>query len=234
MRTLRKRFDIVLLDADETIFDFKQCERVAFTRTMAEFGITADDQMVAVYSECNDRCWKALERGELTRERLQSKRYEDFFNAIGAPRDDCALVDERYKANLAECRYLLPGALEFVEKLHQYCAVYIATNGIAYTQHRRMDDSPVRAHIDGMYISEEVGHQKPSKEFFDYIFADLGVSDKSRVCIIGDSLTSDMKGGRNAGITTVRYLGAKPREYDPLCDYEINEYDEFFNILFKN
>lgn len=226
-----KRFDIVLLDADETIFDFRRAERVAFTRTMAEYGFTADDALVDTYSNINLRCWKALERGEITREQLQPLRFEDFFKAIGAPVPDCTRVNARYKANLSRCGYLLPGATEFLQRLHEYCAIYLATNGLTTVQRGRMAGSLILPYIDGVYISEEIGFQKPDKAYFDYIFRDLGVTDRSRVIILGDSLTSDMRGGRNAGITTCHYLADDQPTGSPLCDYEISSYDEFFDII---
>lgn len=229
---MRKRFDVVLLDADDTVFDFKACERAAFMTTMEQLGLVADEKMAEQYSRCNDRCWKALERGELTREQLKSKRFEDFFAEIGAEVPDCAAVNTRYMGNLSQNAILLPGALEFVQKLHDICRVYITTNGISYTQNGRMSRSEVRAHIDGMYISEDVGCQKPDPRYFDAVFADLGITDRSRVCIIGDSLTSDMQGGRNAGITTVLYLGDRESVDSDLCDYEIAKHEDFFDILY--
>ncbi len=221
----------MLVDADETIFDFLSAERTALTRTLAIYGITADDRMIALYSEINLSCWKMLERGEITRDELQPMRFKRFFDRMGTPVDDPSDVNEAYKRELSRCGFLLPGALDFLRKLHKRCRIYLATNGLTVVQRGRLSDSPILPYIDGAYISEEIGVQKPERAYFDYIFRDLHVTDRSRVCIIGDSLTSDMAGGRNAGITTVRYLGRLEPEHSPLCDYEIRDYDEFFDIL---
>ena len=227
-----QRYDVVLLDADETIFDFKRAEAAALRRTLEDLGVAYNDERLALYSKINLSCWKALERGELSRERLKTLRFERFFSELGMENIDCSDVHEHYLSSFSESGYLLPGALEFVKKLHKYCKIYIATNGLIKAQTGRLDRSEVKHYIDGMYISEAMGTGKPSKEYFDAIFDDIGCRDKSRVIIIGDSLTSDMQGGRNAGIATCRYLGENVHEDSDLVDFEIRDYDEFFEILF--
>ena len=231
---MHKRFDIVLLDADETIFDFKRAEAHSLRKSMEEFGYTFSPERLKCYSEINLACWKALERGELSRERLTTLRFERFFEELGEGVPDCAVFHRSYINNLALSGFLLDGALEFVKKLHGYCKTYIATNGLTIAQRGRLSRSAIEPYIDGIFISEEIGFQKPDKEYFDFIFTALGIEDKSRVIMVGDSLTSDMQGGRNAGVTTCRYLGDHPHEESDLVDYEIASYDAFFNILLQN
>ena len=230
---MRKRFDIVLLDADETVYDFRLAEKTAVSRTLRHFGVEPDDETVAVYSESNLWCWKALERGDITREALKPLRFQMLFERIGAgPVDFCA-VNAMYEDELSHCGFMLPGATEFVRKLHEEydVRVYLATNGLTVPQTGRYVRSGIDRYVDGIYISEQVGASKPDPAYFDFIFADLGVTDRSRTIILGDSLTSDMQGGRNAGIATCCYLrGGKPTG-SPLCDWEIAAYDEFFPIL---
>lgn len=230
---MSKNYDVVLLDADETVYDFLLAEKTAVSRTFAQLGIEPTDEVVSLYSECNLWCWKALERGELSRENLKTHRFKMLFERIGADPVDFAAVNDSYLRNLAECGFMLPGATEFVKKLREEydVKIYLATNGLTVPQTGRYVRSGIDRYVDGIYISEQIGASKPSKEYFDCIFADLGITDKSRVIILGDSLTSDMQGGRNAGITTCRYLrGAEP-DGDPRCDYEIKTYDEFFEII---
>ena len=226
-----ERFDVVLLDADETVYDFKLAEKTAVSRTLRRFGVDPTDETVRLYSDINLSCWKALERGELSREALKPARFQRLFEAVGAPAADFGAVNAMYEGSLAECSFLLDGALEFVKKLHERCSVYLATNGLTVPQTGRFERAAIKPYVDGIYISEQIGVSKPDKGYFDYIFADLGIKDKSRVIMVGDSLTSDMQGGRNAGVTTCLYLaGAEPTGSE-LCDYEIAEYDEFFDIL---
>lgn len=230
---MRKRFDIVLLDADETVYDFKRAEKTAVGLTLEEFGVEPTDEVIALYSDINLACWKELERGELERERLKTLRFQRLFESIGAGDRDFAAVNNSYENNLSRQAFLLDGALEFVKKLHQYCKIYLATNGLTVPQTGRFERAAIRPYVDGIYISEQIGVSKPDKAYYDYIFRDLGITDKSRVIMLGDSLTSDMLGGRNAGITTCCYLGGGEPTGSDLCDYEIREYDEFFDVLFE-
>ena len=231
--TLSKNYDIVLLDADETVYDFRRAERTAMSKTLSAFGIEPTDAVLACYSEGNLWCWKALERGEITREELKERRFRMLFERLDAHTDDYLAVNARYEHELSFCGFMLPGALDFVKKLRFDCGVkiYMATNGLTVPQTGRFERSGIAPYVDGIYISEQVGASKPDPAYFDYIFRDLGVTDRSRTIILGDSLTSDMLGGRNAGITTCCYLGGGEPTHSPLCDYEIARYDEFFAIL---
>ena len=228
-----RRFDIVLMDADETVYDFKRAEKTAISETLRSFGVEPSDEAVSIYSEGNQSCWKALERGEISREELKPRRFRLLFERLGADPVDYAAVNAMYESRLALCGFMLPGATEFVRKLHEEYGVriYLATNGLTVPQMGRFRLSGIDRYVDGMYISEQVGASKPDPAYFDYVFADLGITDRSRTIMLGDSLTSDMLGGRNAGIVTCCYLGGREPTGSPLCDYEISSYDEFFDII---
>ena len=227
-----QRFDIVLLDADETIFDFKRGEAYALQKMLTSFDVSCADNSLALYSEINQNLWKAYERTEITRKGLQLTRFEQFFKAIGVDIDPID-ANDRYLTNLADASFLIDGAEDFVRELHKYCKIYIATNGLAKAQTGRLSKSTIANDIDGAFISEQMGAQKPDKAYFDIIFDSLNIGDKSRVIIMGDSLTSDMQGGRNAGITTCLYSRSGNFVNSPLCDYQISRYDDFFDILFE-
>ncbi len=228
----KQRFDIVLLDADETVFDFKKAEAHSFKQMLESFDIEYTDERLALYSGMNLKMWKALERGEVTREKLKTLRFELFFNEIGVSGIDCVEVNDRYLTNLSNSTFMIEGAPEFVKELHKYCKIYLATNGLTKAQTGRFSQSAVKDFIDGVFISEQIGFAKPDKAYFDFIFESLKIEDKSRVIMLGDSLTSDMQGGKNAGITTCRYSRNGEILDSPLCDYQITDYDEFFDILF--
>lgn len=227
------KYDVVLLDADETVFDFKRAEAHSLKGVFADLGIKFEEQQLKRYSEINLSLWKALERGEVTRERLKTLRFERFFSELcveGLNYDD---INLRYLINLSNSTFLLDGAKDFVRKLSNYVKIYLATNGLTIAQTGRLSQSAIRDYVDGMYISEQIGFKKPDKEYFDYIFSDLGITDKSRVIILGDSLTSDMQGGKNAGITTCLYNTSGQAVNSDLCDYQITDYNQFFDIIFE-
>ena len=228
----KRKFDIVLLDADETVFDFKLSEAYAFQKTVEHYGVEFSDERLSRYSEINLSMWKALERGEISREELKPKRFEIFFSEVGITDLDFKAVNDFYLYSLSQTSFMLDGATEFVKELHKYCEIYVATNGLSVAQNGRLKNSPIKNDIDGMFISEEIGFSKPEKAYFDFIFNRLDITDKSRVIILGDSLTSDMQGGKNAGITTCHYCGRAEVSDADLCDYQIKDYNEFFDILF--
>lgn len=227
-----KRFDIVLLDADETVFDFKRAEAHSFKLMLESFGVEYSDERLALYSAINLSMWKALEKGEVSRERLKTLRFERFFSEIGVEGIDCVAVNDSYLTNLSNSTFMLPGAPEFVKELSDYCKIYLATNGLTKAQTGRFSQSAIKDYIDGVFISEQIGYAKPDKAYFDYIFNELGITDTSRIIMLGDSLTSDMQGGKNAGITTCRYSANGEIVDSDLCDYQISDYNQFFNILF--
>lgn len=231
--TLSKNYDIVLMDADETVYDFKLAQKTAVSRALKHFGVEPTDDTIALYSKGNVWCWKAHERGEITRDELKVLRFRMLFDRLELPYCDFEALNAMYGEELSYCGFMLPGAMAFVKRLHEDYGVkiYLATNGLTLSQKGRFARSGIDRYVDGIYISEQIGASKPNPAYFDYIFRDLGVTDRSRTIILGDSLTSDMQGGRNAGITTCHYLGGGEPSLSPLCDYEISCYDEFFEIL---
>lgn len=225
------RFKIVLLDADETIFDFIASEKNALLRTASEFGLSPDENDTKVYSTINLSLWKQLELGTVSREELTILRFEQWLEYLCEFNINPIEFNMVYEENLSKAGILFPGAENFVKKLSDSASVYIVTNGTAKCQHGRMNTSPVKNHISGMFISEEIGFAKPDIRFFDVVFDSIGITSLSEIIIVGDSLTSDMQGGRNAGITTCLYCPSANVQNNPLCDYIISDYNQFFQII---
>jgi 2-haloacid dehalogenase len=80
--------------------------------------------------------------------------------------------------------------------------IYIVTNGVAITQKMRIKNSIIRKYISDLFVSEDIGFQKPRKEYFDYVFSKIPNPDMRNTIIVGDSLTSDIAGGVQSGIDT--------------------------------
>lgn len=224
------RFPIVLVDADDTIFDFKKAEYHAFKKTLNFFGNDCTDEAVELYSHINLKHWKELEKGTIDREYLKTHRFEEWFSLMGFNLDAKAF-NAMYAPSLGDFSFLIDGAEKFLENLSKICDVYIVTNGLTVTQSRRINRSSIKPYIKNIYISESIGYSKPCKEFFDFCINDIGEADRSKYIILGDSLTSDMQGGRNAGIATCCFCGDRKISDNALCDYKIIEYNEFFDII---
>lgn len=227
------KFDIVLADADDTLFDFRYSEERAFKSTMKYYNVDYSDETYKMYSEINLSYWKKLERGEITKEQLKRLRYQDLFDRIGVKGIDTYEVNEMFLSNLSKESKLIDGAFDFVKKLHQYTKIYIITNGLIKAQTGRLKSSGLEEYVDGMFISEAIGYSKPSVEYFNYVFDKIDLVDKERIIVLGDSLTSDIQGGKNAGIATCKFNRDGINVDSDLCDYQINSYDEFFDIIFS-
>ncbi len=217
--------NIILLDLDDTILDFHRAEDYALRKTLSELAIVPTDDMVTLYSAINEACWKKLERGEMTRNEILTHRFAQFFEQINVVRD----ADEtwnRYEKNIGEAGFLLPDAIELLTELKENYDLYAASNGTATIQDRRIERAGIAPFFKEIFISQRIGFNKPDKRFFDLCFERIPDFDKKCTVIVGDSLTSDIQGGKNAGITTVWYNAHNKRaDGDIVPDYEVTSLD---------
>lgn len=197
-----KPYSTILFDADDTLLDFGKDEHCALIKTMQNHGVPTTDENIRIYKEINISLWKALERGEIDKPTLKKVRFARFFEAIGfESEEDTFAINEEYLGNLAEGGNLLEGAKELITDLKkQGYDLYIVTNGIAKTQKCRLIRSGILPCFSDIFVSEAIGYQKPLKEYFDYVLSHIKEKDIGRVLLVGDSLTSDIKGAENAGI----------------------------------
>lgn len=198
------RYDVVLLDADNTLFDFDAAERTALRRALEERGYPADGDTVARYLSINTALWAAFDRGEVSQPFLVVERFRRLVSELGGGHDPEAF-NRDYLTYLGQDSQLLPGAEALCRDLSRCCRLALATNGVARVQHARLAASPLTQYLSGVFISEELGCQKPQAAFFDRSLETMGVADRSRAVMVGDGLNSDIKGGQNAGLDTIWY-----------------------------
>ena len=221
----------VLFDLDDTLFDFHKAEKIALTKTLVHFGIDPTEETLALYSTINAAHWKRLELGEISREEVKVGRYRELFKTIGVECDPVKAT-AYYESMLAIGHYFMPGAPDLLEELYGKYRLYIVSNGTAKVQEGRIGSSGIKKYMDGIFISQILGANKPDKQFFDICFAEIPDFSLSETVIIGDSLSSDIKGGINAGITTV-WFNPKGIENDNDIkpDYTIKELSEVPGLL---
>lgn len=221
----------VLLDIDDTLFDFKRSEAVALSATLTELGIEPTDGTLSLYSKINRSQWEALERGEVTREVLLLRRYEILFKTLGVDIEP-KRAQSIYERRLSGTYFFLPGAEKLLSDLYGKYEIYLASNGTAIVQDGRISLSGIGNFATDIFISEKLGHNKPSAEFFDACFSKIKDFDKDAAIIVGDSPTSDILGGINAGIKTCLYnpRGTSAREDIP-ADFEIKALGELIPLL---
>lgn len=228
------KYKTLLFDADNTLLDFNQTEMQAFEETMKKYGFPYDQEVKRQYDEINHGLWKRYEKGEITRDEVVNTRFGVLFNKIGVVGDGVTFEKE-YQDMLGAGSFLMDGAITLlatVRRAGHKC--YIVTNGVAKTQHRRLDESGIGRYVDGIFISEELECQKPAAEFFEKVFQAIGAKeeDKKDMLIIGDSLTSDISGGNNAGIATCwMNPNHELNKTAAKVDYEIAHLDQLYEIL---
>ncbi len=231
MEQEKKKRASVLLDLDDTLLDFHKAEAVALTKTLLRLGVEPKPETLRRYSEINARHWELLEEGRISREQVLTGRFECLFAELGLVRSGEEARDI-YEANLALGHYFIPGAPELLEALYGRYALYIVSNGTATVQEGRIASSGIARYFEAIFISEEIGFDKPSRAFFEHCFARMPDFDRERALIVGDSLTSDIRGGLNAGIKSCWFnpWGKAPRP-DLKPDYEIGALEQLPALL---
>ena len=226
------KYTTVLFDADDTLFDFKRSEHEAVKDCLSLVGLPTNDEVIEKYSEINQSYWKMLERGEITKKDLFIARWKTFLDFYGLVDTDAEMIANRYLVQLSQKSYLLDGAEVLCKKLYGKFKMYIVTNGYGVVQHGRFDKSILREYFDDMFISEEMGAEKPTLQYFDAVFSKIPNFDKSKAIIIGDSLSSDIKGGIAAGIDTCWFNPNRKIAPDGMnITYIVNDLSEIENIL---
>ena len=213
--------EFLFLDLDDTILDFHKAERIALAKTMKDFGVEPTEAVLTRYHLINKWHWEQMELGKMTRPQVLTGRFRVLFEELGVQADP-ETVTAKYTENLSIGHYFLPGAEEAVEQLSKKYRLFLASNGTASVQKGRMTSANLYRFFEKVFVSQEIGHNKPSKAYFDACFSQIPDFDPSKAMIVGDSLTSDMKGGINAGIRTCWVNpGHAPRNPAIPVDYEI-------------
>lgn len=229
-------FRILLWDIDGTILDFDAAERAAIRKGFATKGLgTCTDEMLADYSSINAKYWKMLERGEMSKPDILVGRFKEFFLKYKIDPACAEAFNSQYQIDLGDTICFHENAYDLLKQFSQNHKQYAVTNGTALAQHRKLDRSGLNQIFDDVFISDELGVEKPNKGFFDLAFdrirLQIGDFSTADVLIIGDSLTSDIRGGNNAGISTCWY---NPKQVentlDVQVDYNIASLEELRNI----
>lgn len=221
------RYGIILTDIDNTLFDFDKGSAAGVKSVLEYYGVEYTDERLQQYLAVNDALWKQYERGEIPKEHIFKTRFRDYMALYGIDAEPI-FANDLYVEGLKAEVFFMPHCKEFLDAVKGKYKLYALTNGVTLTQQVRMERSGMAHYFDGIFISEQMGCKKPEKEFFDMVFDAIGPVDKKTCIMLGDSLTSDMQGGRNAGIDTC-LVGTV--ESDPRCDYIIKDLMELLPIL---
>ncbi len=232
------RYDILLWDVDGTLMDFKQAEAKALSQSLKKIGVEPTEKLISEYSRINISYWKRLETGELTKDEVLLGRFVDFLGKMNIQAEAEAFLMS-YEEHLGHTWFIQDDSLELCKKLRREgLRQYVVTNGWVFVQKTKLRESGFDQVMDGSFISDEFGVPKPKKAFFEACFEQIfgtktpSPSVLSRVLIIGDSLSSDMRGGVNAGIDRCWYRpsGETNTENIPV-NYEIEDLWQIWDVL---
>ena len=223
--------EILLLDLDDTILDFHKAERIAIAKTIRDFGVEPTEEVLSRYHAINKWHWEQLELGKLTRAQVLEDRFGVLFQELGVDAN-AALCARTYEKNLSIGHWFLPGAEEAVAALSKRYRLFLVSNGTASVQKGRMTSANLYRFFEKVFVSQEIGFNKPAKAYFDACFSQIPGFDPSKTLLVGDSLTSDILGGKNAGVATVWVNPShSPARPDIQPDYEIEALSQLQSLL---
>ncbi len=220
----------LFLDLDDTLLDFKAAEANAIRAVLKNNDLPSDDQAVTTYSRINKGFWESFERGEIPKSAIFVGRFRRLLEVLGCKGDPDALSAE-YCKRLSEGYFTVEGAFQILDYLRgKGYKLYATTNGLSVTQYRRINGSGLAPYFDRVFVSEDSGYQKPEKEYFDYVISQIPETDRAKMLVIGDSQSSDILGGINAGIDTC-WFNPNGLKAKYSSKYEISSLSELAKIL---
>lgn len=227
------KYYCILFDADNTLLDFDAAENKALAETLAHYGIEPSHETVEKYREINSALWLQLERGQIRREKLVNERFNRFLKTMGVSGNG-AEMNRYYLEQLSTHPDSFPGTLEVLRELSEVATLALVTNGFERVQSRRAREAGIMDYMEEAFVSEKLDCEKPNRKIFDAALRALGVESRDRVLVVGDSLTSDVQGGVNAGLDTC-WLNvshaANPGKVQPT--YEIDRLDALYSIVME-
>jgi len=201
---MNRLYDWVLLDLDNTIFDFNTSSHLAFHSFLEDYQIATENGYYQIYKRLNKEVWQQLERGQLTSDEVKWKRFKNFFDHVNRDENPHE-ANERYLSHLVDHFRFVDGAKDVVQYLSGKYHLGVVTNGLKNVQRARLERSGISDLFKVIVISEEIGHAKPQYGYFQEVFKRMKDPEKDRVLIVGDNISSDIKGGIDYGIDTCWY-----------------------------
>ena len=223
----KNRYDVLLCDADDTVLDFQAAMRASIISAAREVGITTDaETVISEFKAVSGIVWRKLEDKEISRGELETMRFFMLGKRLNES-FDVAAITEVFRRELKKTRFLIDGATEFLSEVRRRgIKVYIITNGFAPIAHERL--KVLDGHVDGVFISDEIGYHKPDPLFFEHVLKAIG-GDKSRMLVFGDGINSDIAGGIKSGIDTCLFDPTGTKTCD--SDYSVRSYAQALEIL---
>ena len=228
------KYEVLIFDADDTLYDYSKAEIYALKNLFKDIGIDYNEIYQEIYNEINKKIWEDFEKGLISQKDLKNERFKILFDKLNFKSLDFKNINfgEIYQEHLSNADFLFEESLDIIKKLHKKYRLAIITNGLLKVQEKRIRKNEIAKYFEEIVISDEVNMRKPNKDIFDYTLNKMQVEDRTKVLMIGDSLTSDILGGINSGIDTCFInLYKKKNKSDINANFEINHVRELKNYL---
>ena len=228
------KYYCILFDADNTLLDFDAAESKALADTLRNYGIEPDAETVQIYRTINGELWRQLEKGQIRRDKLMAERFTRFLKAVNAAGSG-AEMNQYYLDQLSTHPDLAaPNVLDVMKELAEGATLAVVTNGFDRVQSRRVAESGLKEFVEEVFVSEKLDSEKPNRKIFDTALRSLGVENRERVLMVGDSLTSDIQGGINAGLDTCWFNPSHNENPGKVCPtYEIETLEELYPLVME-
>lgn len=225
---------ILLFDADDTLLDFDKAETNSITKVFRDYNLLKYDGIVSSYKKYNADCWEEYEKGLLTKEELGRERFRRLYNKYSIEGFDLDKTGEDYWKYLSKASDYIDGVHEFLEKIYKDHDLYVITNGIGAVQKGRFEGANLVKYFKYRFVSEQMGTRKPEKRFFDLVKSQIENFEDRLAVVIGDSQSSDIQGGINAGLKTIWFNKKhKEKKQGITADYEVDNYDALYELINK-
>lgn len=230
---MKKEYNYILLDIDDTLIDFKASETIGLRKCFEAYDVVLTDEDIEAYDKINHDYWKMLEAGLIEKKLMLDKRFDDFIQTLPVKNIDGSAINQAYQKAIGDHAVMFEGAYEFCMKLKISKKLYAVTNGTKVAQDRKLSKTGLDKVFDGIFISDVVGYQKPDKRYFDLVFKSIPNFNIKEAIMIGDSLSSDMKGANNCGVDSCWFNPKKLENSDDTIkiDYVISSFDEIIKLV---
>lgn len=222
---------VIFIDIDDTLLDFRKGAEQAIKKNCAEYGVPYSERLLSVFFESNAELWSEIEKGTLTKPELYKKRWPLIFSRLGIEYDKSDLFEESYRANFASIAIPVDGATEMLSELSKEYRLFVASNSSYDMQISRLSSVGMLQYFDGVFVSEKIGHFKPSVEFFEQCLRNVGDCEKNEVLMLGDSLTADISGGKAFGIKTCYFDRGYFKPTDVIPDVTVTDLREVKKLI---
>lgn len=223
-------YKIILIDLDNTILDFNAAEENSIRYLFEIYGVENNRENLEKYRKINVYMWGELEKGNMSKDEILTKRFEEFFKLFGIEVDG-KKAEDVFRSHLDRNSQLIDGAFELLLGLKKMDKkIYTASNGVYSTQIKRMTDSKIYNLFDGHFISEKVGFEKPDRRFFEYCFKNIDGANLKNVLMVGDRIESDISGAKNFGIDSC-YFDRKGTMNGKFATYTITNLSDLLKIV---